>query len=97
MTVSWSDQSDDETGFEVVREFLHKNGSWRGQTVVASPGADSTSVTDQPGSGTFRYRIRAVNDGGASDYTTTDPVTPGSGGDSGGGGGGKGNGRGNKR
>ncbi len=89
VTVSWSDQSDDETGFEVVREFLHKNGSWRGQTSVASTGADTTSITDQPGSGTFRYRIRAVNAAGTSADAATNAVTPASDGGSGGGGKGK--------
>ncbi len=93
VTVTWTDNSDDETGFEVVREFLHKNGSWRGATVIATTGADATSVTDDPGSGTFRYSIRAVNDAGASTYTVTDPVAvsgSGSGGGGSGGGGGHG-------
>ncbi len=92
VTVTWTDNSDDETGFEVVREFLHKNGSWRGATVIATTGPNSTSITDDPGSGTFRYSIRAVNDAGASTYTVTDAIAVSGSGGSGGGGGGSGGG-----
>ena len=91
VTVSWTDNSDDETSFEVVREFLHKNGTWRGATVIATTGSDVTSLVDDPGSGTFRYSIRAVNDAGASAFAVTGAVSvSGSGGTGGGGSGGGG-------
>ncbi len=75
VTISWTDTSDNETGFEVVREVRQRNGSWRGATLIATTAADATSVTDQPGSGTFRYRIRAVNDVGASADALTGSVS----------------------
>ncbi len=66
--LSWSDNSDNENGFEVQRQKLN-NGSWGSTTTVASTGANVTSVIDQSGTGTFRYRVRATNDGGASAYS----------------------------
>ena len=67
--ISWADKSGDESGFEVQRE--EKSGrNWGGTTTVAFTGPDVTSVTDQAGSGTLRYRVRAFNGLGASDWTS---------------------------
>ncbi|MGR9116013.1 MAG: fibronectin type III domain-containing protein [Gammaproteobacteria bacterium] len=67
-TLSWSDNSDNETGFELERIKLRKNNSWSGATTLLA-GADSTSLTDASGNGTFRYRVRAVNASGQSGWT----------------------------
>ncbi|MGR9117202.1 MAG: S8 family serine peptidase, partial [Gammaproteobacteria bacterium] len=59
-TVNWVDKSDNETGFESERIKLRKNGSWSGATILLA-GADSESLTDASGTGTFQYRVRAIN------------------------------------
>jgi hypothetical protein len=72
--VTWTDNSTGETGFEIQREQQHKNGSWRGTTTLTAD-ADATSFTDMPGTGTFRYRLRAVTDLLESPYTDWVPVS----------------------
>jgi hypothetical protein len=73
--VTWTDNSTGETGFEIQREQQHKNGSWRGTTTLTA-GSSAESLTDPaPGTGTFRYRIRAVTDLHASQYTDWVPVS----------------------
>ncbi len=67
-TVSWSDNSSNETGFELERQKMRKNGSWTLATTLAA-GANVTQITDASGTGTFRYRVRAVNAVGASAWT----------------------------
>ncbi len=87
--IIWLDNSANETGFEVQRETKHKKrDSWNGATVVAVTAADQTSATDTSGSGTFRYRVRAANGAGVSDWSVWAEVTTTSGGGGGGGGGG---------
>ena len=71
--VSWTDNSTNETGFEVLRE-TQSGSSWNGATTLNS-GANTTTITDAPGVGTFRYRVRAVNSAGNSAYTTNTQVT----------------------
>jgi hypothetical protein len=68
-TVSWVDNSSNETGFEILREKWHtKRLVWIGDTTVGSVSAGISSWVDASGEGTFRYSVRAVNDGGASAY-----------------------------
>jgi peptidyl-Asp metalloendopeptidase len=88
VTVTWSDASANEAGFEVAREsYNSKNKRWGGLTVVGSTGANATLFNDSPGSGTFRYSVRAVNGGGASAWTgPSGQVSVTSGGSTGGGG-----------
>lgn len=97
--LTWTDSAN-ETGYEVERESLHKKrATWVGNSLIATPGKDATSLTDSSGTGTYRYRIRAVNGAGASDWSgwreVTVTETSGSGG--GGGGGTKGGGNGRKK
>jgi hypothetical protein len=67
VSVTWTDASSNETGFEIGREsYNSKNRRWGSLTVVGSVTAGATSFVDSPGSGTFRYSVRAVNSGGAS-------------------------------
>lgn len=66
--VSWADNSDNEDGFEVERK--KKSGpQWIEQQIVADVPADTTTVTDAPGSGIFRYRVRAYNAVGESAWS----------------------------
>lgn len=101
--VTWADHSDNETGFDLERETQHpKNGKWVSLTTL-STGADTPYLTDETGAGSFRYRVRASNAFGASDWTgwQTVTVTDASGGSSGGGGpgskGGNGGGKGKNK
>ena len=72
--ITFSYLSDDETGFEIQREKQHRKKGWV-NTTTFSLESDSESYTDISGGGTFRYRIRAVNDFGASDWTDWAKVT----------------------
>jgi hypothetical protein len=73
--VTWSDNSIDEDGFEVQREEQKPRGTWFKTTLVAVVGADQTSVDDEAGTGTYRYRIRAFNGDGESAWSVWAVVT----------------------
>ena len=75
VTISWTDNSSNETSFTVLREKRNGNGTWGAATVVATTGANATSVTNSPGKGTFRYSVRANNAGGSSVYVVSNTVT----------------------
>ncbi|MES1245986.1 MAG: fibronectin type III domain-containing protein [Acidobacteriota bacterium] len=77
--LNWNDNSDDETGFKVERREL--TGSF---TEILSLPANTTTVVVTglaPATG-YAFRVRAVNDGGASAYSneaiasTNGPVGP---------------------
>lgn len=101
-SVSWTDNSANEDYFEIGREALNaKNRRWSGISVVGTAPANASGWQEQPGEGTFRYSVRAVNAGGTSawagpsaEVTTTAGGSTGGSDDgssgSGGGGGGKG-------
>lgn len=99
VTITWGD-STHETGYEILREYQHKNGRWQGAALIGYPTAGTTSFTDIPGDGTFRYAVRATDDlGRSSSWIYSDQITVTSssgGGDTGGGGNGNGNGKGGK-
>lgn len=65
--LNWSDNSNNETGFEIQRE----TGSGRNWTnlVTINVGANTTTYTDTPGRAKHRYRIRAVNAAGQSAWS----------------------------
>lgn len=70
--LSWNDNADDETKFEIER--ATQIGRGKSQSVgpwikITDVDADTTTFTDMPERGRYRYRIRAVNDNGASDYS----------------------------
>ena len=71
VTLSWSDNSADETGFEI--EACVESGKGRNKTCsyasLVTLGADVTSWTDTSQTDGRRYRIRAVNDFGASAWS----------------------------
>lgn len=72
-TVSWTDNANNETGFEVQREKFRRN-RWS-QTTTLSVGANTTSIVDNAGTGDFRYRVRATNASGDSAWTAWVTVT----------------------
>ncbi len=79
MELSWTDESDDETGFKIER----KDGPAGAWAVIGTTGVDAVSFLDQgltPNT-TYGYRIQACNDAGCSSYTTeaqatTDEIPP---------------------
>ncbi|MBN1952849.1 MAG: hypothetical protein JW801_16720 [Bacteroidales bacterium] len=68
ITISWNDESDDETAFEMERS---NNGS--DFTLIATPGANTESATDVISQFdiTYYYRVRAINAYGGSDYISS--------------------------
>ena len=71
INLSWSDNSNNETDFELER--CDGKGKCRTFMLVASPGENTSSYMDtglQPGS-PYSYRIRAVNSGLYSAYSNT--------------------------
>lgn len=66
--VAWADNSQDESGFRVQREKKSKN-KWINTQIIANVGPDITFVTDAPGAGMFRYRVRAYNELGDSAWS----------------------------
>jgi len=72
--VSWADNSNNETSFEVQRQ-ERVGRTYTNTTTVATVGANVTSTNDNPGSGRFRYRVRALNSAGASSWSSWRTVT----------------------
>ena len=72
--ITFDDNSDNETGFELQREKQNKRRGWISTTTIIL-GSDSVSYTDASGAGTYRYRIRAVNEFGFSSWTGWVEVT----------------------
>lgn len=66
--LTWTDTSDSETKFQVQRQKI-VSGAWSNQGLIAQPPANTESLTDSPGAGSYRYRVRARNAAGASDWT----------------------------
>lgn len=68
LQVKWTDNSNNETGFQIVRE-VKTGSSWSAPTLVGTAPTNSTSWADNPGHGTWRYAVRAVNSAGSSSYS----------------------------
>ena len=73
VALNWSDNSSDETGFE-VRRATTQNGAY---SLVQTVPASATSYTDQGlnGNATYYYKVRAVNAAGQSAYSNVAQVT----------------------
>ena len=68
--VDWNDNSDNETSFDIQREkWNSRRGNWNSTTTITGIAANSTSYTDRPGTGLFRYRVRAGNGSGDSAWS----------------------------
>ncbi|MCC6660584.1 MAG: right-handed parallel beta-helix repeat-containing protein [Phycisphaerales bacterium] len=70
---AWADNSDNETGFKIQRE-KQVSGNWINPTSLAAA-ANATSYLDNPGQGTYRYRVCASNSVGDSAFTAWLSVT----------------------
>ncbi len=68
VTIRWTDNSSNETEFNIQRETKSGN-SWVSQTNLPNVAANTTSTTNSPGVGTHRYRVRASNEVGASAWS----------------------------
>jgi subtilisin family serine protease len=68
VTVRWTDNSSNETGFTVRRQKRVGN-TWTSETVVATTGANVTQITNAPGSGRWRHSVQAFNGTGTSVWT----------------------------
>jgi hypothetical protein len=68
ISLSWKDNSSDETGFEIYRS--ETSGS--GFTLIATAGTNMTAYTDGglAASSTLYYKVRATNSAGFSGYTS---------------------------
>lgn len=79
VTVNWTDNSSDETGFIVQVETPSGAGNW---STVGTPAADATSygVTGLSPSTEYRPRVAATNTGGTSSYSTGTAFTTDAGG-----------------
>lgn len=73
--LSWTDNSDNETTFEIEREKEFKVGRYKFTQLVASLAENTESFTDSSGTGSYIYRVRAVNSAGSSDWTSWSEVT----------------------
>lgn len=62
VSLSWTDQSTDETGFKVQRKTTVA-GAW---TTLDTVAANATSYSHSSGTGAFWYRVLATNDHGDS-------------------------------
>lgn len=68
--VDWNDNSNNETSFEIQRQkWQSKRNRWRSTTTFTGIAANSTSFTNRPGTGLFRYRVRATNASGDSAWS----------------------------
>jgi len=66
--LTWTDNSDNETGFRIERQTQRPDGSWGSVTTLTAV-ADATTLVDQAGQGTHRYRVAATNFAGDSPFT----------------------------
>ncbi len=70
---TWTDNSNNEAGFLAVRESF--DGLNWGSAETFAVAANAVSMTDTPGLGQHRYRVRAANSAGASEFTPWAQVT----------------------
>lgn len=76
ITVNWTDNSNDETAFELQRSTTGAGDSW---ITINQPAADSTSYADSglTCNSEYHYRVRAVKNGLFSAYTDAARATTG--------------------
>ena len=73
--LSWSDNSNNETGFEVERCLEIVTGKGKNRTVTCDYGTvyatvgENVSTLSVGTESSYRYRVRAINDMGPSAYT----------------------------
>jgi subtilisin family serine protease len=72
--ITWSDNSNNEDGFQLERQRRQGN-NWRDSTLIGATSVNATFFDDAPGAGTFRYRVRAFNSAGSSNWSSWATVT----------------------
>ena len=74
MTLTWVDNSNNETGFEIQRA---TNLNFTAGLTTNTVGANTTTFNtgNVPRNTTFYFRVRAVNEAGASAWTNTLIIT----------------------
>jgi len=60
VTLSWTDNANNETGFSIERAQKVKGG-YGPYAVVGSAGANATTYKETVAANTYNYRVRAVN------------------------------------
>jgi serine protease len=78
----WTD-SDSEEQYQLQRQKRNKR-KLTGWADITPPAPNNTRYTDQSGTGTFTYRLRAINSAGSSDWSVSPEVVVTDGTDSGG-------------
>ena len=73
VTLNWTDQSNNELGFRIIRE-QQLGASWGDSQGFTVP-ANTTTYQDSPSPGVYRYRVRAYNQRGNSSYTPRVQIT----------------------
>jgi hypothetical protein len=69
VTLTWSDNADNETGF-IIERAKKIRGKYIFVPLADTVPADTTTFTDSvEETGDYKYRIRAINDGAESDYS----------------------------
>jgi PKD repeat protein len=64
--LAWTDNASNETGYYVDRAKVNNNGSLSGWTVIATLSANTTTFGQAQAKGTYAFRVRAYNAGGAA-------------------------------
>ncbi|HYG38805.1 MAG TPA: fibronectin type III domain-containing protein [Cytophagales bacterium] len=78
INLTWTDRSDNETGFEIYRSTTNNSN----HQLIATVDAETTTYADLSLSGSTRYyyKVRAINDNGSSTFSNevnkTTPVSP---------------------
>ncbi len=70
VTLNWTDQSSNETGFVIERclKLKGKNRSCNyAELAITAP--DVTEYSEDPGSSSYKYRVKAINEFGDSAYS----------------------------
>lgn len=75
VTLRWRDESRNETRFDVQRQRFDSALNLFTETALFPLPRNSTSYSETPGIGKFRYRVRSANGSGSSKYTVFVAVT----------------------
>lgn len=67
--VSWRPQGDQFTGFIIQRQQQKSNRDWKSPKQIGAVNGGVKRYDDQPGQGTFRYRVRSINEQKKSDWS----------------------------
>lgn len=64
--LSWTDNATNETGHYVDRAKVNNNGTLSNWTVIGTLGANTTTFSQAQAKGSYAFRVRAYNAGGAA-------------------------------